>query len=74
MKIIYKNEPSITLYKNDDESWTIVDIYLNHRFLGYEDSYNHYDIDADKILLFKKSNNEYFFRYNVVNKMKIVPL
>ena len=39
---------------------------------GYEDSYNYYDIDVDKILLFKKSD-EYFVRYNDVNKNKIVP-
>ena len=32
----------------------MVDLYLNHRFFGYEDLYNHYDIDADKILLCKK--------------------
>ena len=39
-------------------------IYLNSRFLGYNDSYNYYDIDADKISLFKKSDNEYIIRYN----------
>ena len=38
------------------------------------DSYNYYDIDVDKILLFKKSDNEYIIRYNDVNKMMIVPL
>ena len=48
--------------------------YLNSRFLGYKDSYNYYDIDVDKILLFKKSDNEYIIRYNDVNKMIIVPL
>ena len=37
-------------------------------------SYNYYDIDVDKILLFKKSNNEYITRYNDVNKRTIVPL
>ena len=37
-------------------------------------SYNYYDIDVDKILLFKKSNNEYIIRYNDVNKIMIVPL
>ena len=38
------------------------------------DSYNYYDNDVDKILLFKKSDNEYIIRYNDVNKMMIVPL
>ena len=35
---------------------------INSRFLGYKDSYNYYDIDVDKILLFKKSYNEYIIR------------
>ena len=43
---------NIMLYRDDDESYTMVDLYLNHRFFGYKDSYNHYDIDADKILLY----------------------
>ena len=60
-------------FKNYDKSYTMV-IYLNNRFLGYKDSCNYYDIDVDKILLFKKSNNEYIVRYNDVNKMTIVPL
>ena len=61
--------------KNNDKSYTITDLYLNHNLsFGYEDSYNYYDIDIDKILLFKKSHNEYFVRYNDVNKKKIVPL
>ena len=47
---------------------------LNGRFLGYKGSYNYYDIDVNKILLFKKSYNEYIIRYNNVNKMIIAPL
>ena len=61
-------------FENDDESYTIIDLYLNNRFLGYKDSYNYHDIDVDKILFFKKSDNEYIVRYNDVNKMMIVPL
>ena len=67
-------EKNITFFENDDKSYTMVDLYLNNRFLGYKDSYNYYDIDVDKILLFKKSDNEYIIRYNDVNKMMIVPL
>ena len=52
----------------------MVNLYLNNTFFGYKNSYNYYDIDVDKILLFKKSNNEYIIRYNDVNKMTIVPL
>ena len=67
-------EENIMFFENDDKSYTMVDLYLNDRFLGYKDSYNYYDIDVDKILLFKKSDNEYIIRYNDVNKMMIVPL
>ena len=61
-------------FENDEKSYTMVDLYLNNRFLEYKDSYNYYDIDVDKILLFKKSDSEYIIRYNDVNKMMIVPL
>ena len=68
------DQKNIMFFENDDKSYTMVDIYLNNKFLGYKDSYNYYDIDVDKILLFKKSDNEYIIRYNDVNKMMIVPL
>ena len=55
------NWNNITSFEND-QSNTIIDLYLNSRFLGYKDSYNYYDIDVDKILLFKKSDNEYIIR------------
>ena len=62
-------------FENDDKSYTVVDLYINsNRYLKYIDSYNYYDIDVDKILLFKKSDNEYIIRYNDVNKMIIAPL
>ena len=61
-------------FENDDNPYTMVDLYLNDRFLGYKDSYNYYGIDVDKIFLFKKSDNEYIVRYNDVNKMIITPL
>ena len=70
IKIDQKN---IMFFKNE-KSYTIIDLYLNSRFLGYKDSYNYYDIDADKILLFKKSDNEYIITYNDANKMMIVSL
>ena len=62
--------------KNQDKSYKIVDLYLNHKikFFGYKDSYNYDDIDVNEILLFVKSDNEYIIRYNDVNKKKIVPL
>ena len=52
----------------------MVDLYLSNRFLGHKDSCNYYDIDVDKILIFRKSDNEYIIRYNDVNEMMIVPL
>ena len=64
----------IMFMENQDNLYTMVDLYQNNRFFGYKDSYNYYDIDVDKILLFKKSDNEYIIRYNDVNKMMIVPL
>ena len=62
-------------FENDDKSCTVIDLYLNNRiFLGYEDSYNYYDIDVDQILLFKKSDNEYIISYNDVNRITVAPL
>ena len=52
----------------------MVDLYVNNRFVGYKDSYNYCDIGVDKILLFKKSDNEYIIRYNDINKMMILLL
>ena len=72
---IYKNglRKYYVLY-NQAESYNIVDLYLNNnKFFGYKDFYNYYDIDVDKILLFR-SCNEYIIRYYDVNKMKVVPL
>ena len=68
------DQENIMFFKNHDKAYTMVNLYLNDRFLEYKDSYNYYDIDVDKILLFKKSDNEYIIRYNDVNKMIIVPL
>ena len=69
------DQENIMFYKNQDKSYTMTDLYLNHNiFFGYKDSYNYYDIDVNKILLSKKSNNEYIIRYNDVNKMTIVQL
>ena len=68
------DQNNITSFENDDKSYTIIDLYLNSRFLECKDPYNYEDIDIDKILLFKKSDNEYVIRYSDVNKMMIVPL
>ena len=69
------DQENIMFFKNQDKSNTMTDLYLNHNiFFGFEDSYNYYEIDADKILLFVKSADEYIIRYNDVNKKKIVPL
>ena len=69
------DQESIMFFKNQDKSYTMTDLYLNlNIFFGYKDSYNYYDIDVNKILLFVKSDNEYIIRYNDVNKKKIVPL
>ena len=49
------DQENIMFFENDDKSYTVVDLYINsNRYLKYTDSYNYYDIDVDKILLFKK--------------------
>ena len=68
------DQENIMFFENQDESYTIIDLYLYDRFFGCKVSYNYYDIDVDKILLFKKSDTEHTIRYNDVNKMRIVPL
>ena len=67
------DQENIMFFKNQNESYTMVDLYQNI-FFGYKDSYNYYDIDVNKILLLKKSNNEYIIRYKDINKLKITPL
>ena len=69
------DQENIMFYENQDKSYTMADLYLNHNIcFGHKDSYNYYDIDVNKILLLKKSNRQYFARYNDVTKKKIVPL
>ena len=48
------DQENIVLNKNYDEPYTMISLYLNKRFFGYKDFYNYYDIDVDKILLYKK--------------------
>ena len=45
----------------------IKDQYRKYTFLKYEDAYNYYDVDVNKIRLFKQSDNEYFIRYSDFN-------
>ena len=57
--------------------WTLFtqwDQYRKDTYSDHEDAYNYYDIDADKISLFKQINNEYFIRYIDLSKAEIVPL
>ena len=70
------DQENITFSKSQDKSYTMTDLHIlgyNISF-GCEDSYNYHNIDVDKILLLKKSDGEYFVRYNDVNENKIVPL
>ena len=51
----------------------MTDLYLNHNiYFRCEDSYNSYDIDVDKILLLRISDDECFVRYNDVNKKNCI--
>ena len=58
-------QENITFYEYGDGSYNMVDLYLYGRF---------FDVDVDKILVYKKSNNEYVIRYNNANKRDVVPL
>ena len=50
-------------------------LYLNHNIsFGHKDSDNQDEIDVNKILLLKKSDWEYFIRYNDLNKKKSTSL
>ena len=48
------DQENTMFFKNQDKSYIMVNLYLNNQFFGYKDSYNYYDADVDKILLFKK--------------------
>ena len=47
---IKMDQENIVFFKNQDESYTMIYLYLYDRFFGHKDSYNYYDIDVDKIL------------------------
>ena len=49
----------IRLHKYNEISF-IKGQYKKDTFFEYEDAYNYYDIDVDKIILFKQSDGEYF--------------
>ena len=57
------DQRNIMFYKNQNKSYTMTDLYLNHNtFSGHKSSYKYYDSDVDKILLFVKSDNQYIIR------------
>ena len=61
---------NIMFMGNQDNSYTMVDLYQNNKFWGYKDSHNYYDYDVKKILLIKNGYNQYIIRYDV----PLVPL
>ena len=40
------DQENIMFFKNDNKSNTMVNLYLNNKFLGYKDLFNYYDIDV----------------------------
>ena len=61
--------------KLSEGSYYIADLYfMLTSYYEYEDSYNYYDVDVDKILPQKKSDNEYVIRYTDLNRMKFLSL
>ena len=67
------NPRNIRLYQGSG-SYFIEDQYQKDNNSEYKDAYYHYDIDVNRISLYKKNDNEYFIRYNHSNKMDILPL
>ena len=68
-------DPNNIRLHNCNGIYFIKDQYLrDNTYFEYEDAYNYYDIDVNKIRLFKQSDNKYFIRYHDFNKMEIVPL
>ena len=63
------DQNNVMFMESVDNSYTMVDLYQNKKFVGYKVSYNYYDIDVEKILI-KNSYNEYFITSYDVNKMK----
>ena len=55
-------------------SYFIVDKCQKDTSFDYEDAYYHYDIDIDRISLYKKNGDKYFIRYYDVNKKDTMPL
>ena len=48
-------QENIRFYEYGDGLYNMVSLYLfGGKFFDYDDSYNYYDIDVDKILLYKK--------------------
>ena len=50
-------QENIMFIGNQDNSYTMIDLYQNNEFFGYKDPYNDYDIDVNNIFLFKNSYN-----------------
>ena len=57
------DQENIIFMGNQDNSYTMVDLYQNNRFFGYKESDDYYEIDVNKTLLFLKSNNKCIIRY-----------
>ena len=52
------DQENIMLSKNQNKSYSMTDLYLNHNlFFGNKGSYNYYNTDVNKIFLFVKSDN-----------------
>ena len=49
---IKMDQENIMYFKNQDESYNMIDLYLYDRFFRHKDFYNYYGIDVDKIMLF----------------------
>ena len=64
---------NMRLYVTNKSSF-IVDQYQKDTCFYDEDAYCYYDIDVNRISLFKQKENKYVIRYEDLNKMNIVSL
>ena len=55
------DQENIMFFKNDNKSNTMVNLYLNNKFLGYKDLFNYYDIDV--------INYYYYLKKVIMNKL-----
>ena len=68
------NPKNLKFYVSNELDFIVDQYQKDTCFYDDDDAYYYHDIYVDRIPLYKKSDNEYFFRYNHLNKMDIATL